>query len=519
MAAVGWATWKYPSFVNRVDSQSSSFMRATRFLFLCYQPHGYTYSCVLLGKNLFVCLVPVVFAGDGGLQILGLSMFLFFFIIYQQQMNPWRTWFCNILDGLINLIIILILIAGAVATPLDTNIDAVSGVCMFFFTVCAIVIAIPLSTMFYARYCRNVANDVYFICHVKANAAAQVQYLKIMFEEKTGRNIYVDNNDTSKMTATMDVLRNSTDTLIVYLTEGTLTKPWCVAEIALAVSKGVKVTTVKTSSFAPPGEQQMKDLLSYIELGSTSLLSVGVDLAAVEKAFVQILSPDTPCIEMDESLKGSAKLKDLFTRLSGGQSGEKASSIPDTSGLVALSVDSYDDEAVAVGSLLQHYTEASQKVCCLADYDLDMESVASLAVKARCVIVVLSHDTLTNLRQLSVIINVMDTLEQAEAAGEDKMALIPVVLPSFRYPTEKYYESVLPAAWPYSDGARVQSLLDKFFKMDAILYPNLGSTEHVSSHIQKIKDSIPTKFSLERAASRQTVSRSMKNAETISASV
>jgi len=250
-------------------------------------------------------------------------------------------------------------------------------------------------------------------------------------------------------------------------------------------------------------------------------LNVGVDLESVVDAYGKLLSPETPCIEMDASLRGSAKLKDLFANLSGGEAISKtnAAKIPDTSGMVAVSVDSWDDEAIAVASILEHYIEGQHNVCCLANYDLDVESVTSLAVKARTVIVVLSHDTLTSLAQLSVIINVMETAQQAERAGEDRISIIPVVLPSFRYPTDKYYESVLPAAWPYSDVASVQGVLDAFFKMEAILYPNLGTTAHVATHVQKIKDAIPAKFSLERASSRKSVTRSMKNTETISTSV
>merc|ERR1719510_2679493 len=74
----------------------------------------------------------------------------------------------------------------------------------------------------------------YFICHHRAHAAAQARLLKLHLQAADVA-VYIESDDLTDLDGLLDMLKSRVGTLIAYLTRSTLSKPWCAAEIAIAI--------------------------------------------------------------------------------------------------------------------------------------------------------------------------------------------------------------------------------------------------------------------------------------------
>lgn len=96
-----------------------------------------------------------------------------------------------------------------------------------------------------------------FICHHKADAAAQARYLKILLHMRTSQKVFIYSDDLSDLDTLFDTVRMHVGELLAFLTRKTLTRPWCAGEVATAFRANVKVLCVYGSGFVPPSQDDM----------------------------------------------------------------------------------------------------------------------------------------------------------------------------------------------------------------------------------------------------------------------
>jgi hypothetical protein len=212
-------------------------------------------------------------------------------------------------------------------------------------------------------------------------------------------------------------------------------------------------------------------------------------------------------IELDDKLIGATRMERVFNGLQVGDWCQaETGQLPTTVGMVTISAEKHFEEALAAAQILKGSLKTSHSdVCCLSDYEADTDHVATTAVQARAVIVLMSGATLTSPDQLSVICNVMDARQQAINKGTEPLTVIPVQLPSFRFPTsDRFYTDIL--AKSFTDVERNMGLIQSFLQMTAIPFPT-GSEAILELYIEQVRGQIPAKADKQEASSRRITTK------------
>jgi len=82
-----------------------------------------------------------------------------------------------------------------------------------------------------------------FISHFKAEGQTEARNLKEMIESRLRRKVFLDSDDLLDLADLCNSVRDS-DTLVLLLTRGVLTRPWVLVELMTAFDEGVPVITV-----------------------------------------------------------------------------------------------------------------------------------------------------------------------------------------------------------------------------------------------------------------------------------
>merc|ERR1712113_1184303 len=100
--------------------------------------------------------------------------------------------------------------------------------------------------------------------------------------------------------------------------------------------------------------------------------------------------------------------------------------------------------------------------------------------------VVLTKGSLVSQSQLWQIVAALET---AEDSGN--LSVVPVSTPSFEFPDARYFEDELPKRWP-GDVAQAGSLIQKFFKKVAVVFPTKSSDVALDTSVGMITGKLPT---------------------------
>merc|ERR1719240_385206 len=102
------------------------------------------------------------------------------------------------------------------------------------------------------------------------------------------------------------------------------------------------------------------------------------------------------------------------------------------------------------------------------------------AINARCVIVLLSRGSLESEEQLKVIAEVM-------LKRMDFPVVVPVHLPGFQFPSEHYFEQVLPIVW-LDGNIDMRSHLEEFFNHISLRLSTDASEMELFAQAQRVLD-------------------------------
>eukprot|EP00971_Amphidinium_carterae_P262609 5209183-Amphidinium_carterae.1 len=282
LALVVFGILRYRRYV-RSSLDAQWFLASFRFLFMRFHPSAYYFGAATVARGVCCCLVPVVLDGPG-VQVVLLAMIIGTYVLVQQHLHPWRAKLANIVDGLLGFLLLLILLCLAVVTDLPGT-QAVPMVAVVGFVGTLIA---PTAITAYIFFKKSIRDSYHiFICHHKADAAAQSRLLKMLLTAMTGKRIFIDSDDLIELDKLFDIVKTRVKLLLVYLTRDTLMRPWCVGEITTNWACRGKVATVKTPSFIHPSEDEAKELHLLVDTASFNLLEQGITQDAMALALAR----------------------------------------------------------------------------------------------------------------------------------------------------------------------------------------------------------------------------------------
>jgi len=501
-----YATWKYPSWIARYSPITNRRLQAFRFLFFRFKPSRYYYGVIMLCRSLLVCLVPVVLSDDVALQISFMVFFTCMFLIIQQHVMPWHMATTNLIDGMLNVMLVMMLVTGSMATEIEASSNAIRyvGTAAFSMTTLGLLAGISYGFMQWLR-----PSPMYhmFICHHKGHAAAQARLLKVVLQAQlqSHQQVFIDSDDLKELDQLFDTVKSRVRHLVVYLTSETLSRPWCTGEIVTAFRAGVKVTPVVTPSFVAPTEDQLARMDQYLDITSCNLLEYNISFRAVSEAVSSLLADDKPKIHMNTKVKGSMRFSAIADELLGRKSSSASLQAPKLKakpGMVVVSVDDQSDEAIASASILvnkiqqQVFAITDDGICVTSDFDFHgvngYEELIMLVAMSRATIVLLSEGSLRSVLQLGVIMQAMDS--QGLGAGTWPVVL-PVNTSSFKFPAADYYARVLPRVWE-GDSDHAAERIQSFFNRITIFLATAASDAILNTQCSDIVERIPKEQTL-----------------------
>lgn len=472
LAIVIWAIVRYRTLVTR--GCADAHLRSFRFLLFKYNPHHYYFAIITLFRGLVLCLMPVVARKSPAAQIIGMAALLIVYCNLQMNIKPWRGIITNVADGVLTGCLLLLLICAAVGTTFEQA-DTVIGtfgavVLVLFFCVVFGIIATVLYRRFVPRpyYSR-------FICHHKADAAAQARLLQITLSERTHTTVFIDSDHLNNLDALFDIVRCRTGCLVIYLTRDTLKRPWCAGEISVAFSTHKRVITVKTPAYVAPAIADLEEnkIATFLADGP-DLAEYGVVNGVISLALSWVTSADVPSVSVDADGVGQLRFQSLVNKLVSTPHRNNEVAQHDFQRTVVISsLRGYDEATAAVGILMSKIKNdvlefATHGIAALCDFPApeqaeDKERIRSVVTKSTAVVVLLSSGSLESEEQLNVI---------ALALNVRSLPALPMAMPCFRFPSPDFFTQELPKRAPCDIIGHLQVL----FKQIAVAFPINEST-------------------------------------------
>lgn len=491
-------TWLYP----RTLASNPRLLQATRFLFYKYKATRYYYGLLQLTRSFAICLVPVVLRSSTARQCVMLGFILCLSGQVQQALSPWRARLSNILDGALSLLVVCLLLCGTMASNFDAELDSLSSMGTAAFGTALGLGAVALIRAFLLTVFKRKAFD-FFLCHHKADAGAQARLLKMLLDGRGTTKSFLDSDHLFDLDTLFDTVKVNVLNLVVLLTQATLTRPWCVGEIATACIHTIKTSRLIGRGFAPPTPENFAQLDGYIDLSSCSLTRYGITSDLMEQGLRWLLSDSVRCLELEVDLPPwttyaaacqwlvafSMGRQDLLgrmsTKLSAKQPPSRSRSGLPSNRSIMLSADNKDDEAGAALGILRIGLLSR---LCFEGYELiavhhlasdeSAEDLVQMIVSASVIAVVLTAGTLQSTCQLRLMVSAIAAQEAGPSqslAGanlismeaDTSLVVIPLSTPGFRFPSESFLKESLPPTFYQSDSVGLPQLR-RFFRLIAM---------------------------------------------------
>lgn len=413
-------------FKKLVAGSSQHSFDSLRFLYTRFVHGRFFYGPVLLLRGLCVCLMPVIFQGTG-VQIVVLSAVLHLFGILQVRFFPWRGLSANILDGFITYSLLILLSAGFLFSD-DASASSKHTVGVVCFAALMCCCAVAFFMIAYHNRCHHSPRYSSFVCHHKADAAAQARFLKMALHDAGCGRVFIDADDLKNLDDLFEIVRTQTVNLVVFLTRHTLRRPWCAGEVATAYATSkVVVTPVWTLSFVEPSAADLQDLSQYVDETNGILMQYGIDWINLRSAYERLLSESARMIRLQAVLEFSsqhAQLAQAIVRPAAGQDASWTTEtlphlVPQKAGRVVISAESGNPEAAAAACIVAYkvrerlfHIQDSELLCMVHELDTgDKIAIAKLVRSARATVILLSQGSPQSVDQAVVILETMHTFD------------------------------------------------------------------------------------------------------------
>ncbi|CAK0896286.1 unnamed protein product [Prorocentrum cordatum] len=246
------ATAMYP---RKMLEGNTWFLETYNWLFFRFRPEVHWYTLVNMGRSLVLALVPVI--PHAPAQIICMQFTLVSNMMIVVGMQPWRLDYINSMDIFFTLSILFVLIcASFYVTFVSTSVLA--WFASIFIVIC--LLAFPLGlvagAVWYLRRRSGRRDFEYFLCHHKAGAGAFTRLLKLQLksERSVTREVFVDSDNLSSLDLLLEMVANSTETLVIVGSAEILLRPWCVGEITTAKAARLNMFKIALPDFVNPSD-------------------------------------------------------------------------------------------------------------------------------------------------------------------------------------------------------------------------------------------------------------------------
>ncbi|CAE8598630.1 unnamed protein product [Polarella glacialis] len=280
-----WTTLQYPMRIS--SGEGLLVLRRYRFLFNRYKSECYYYGAMMLVRNLFVALLPVVLVSLPAIQVIVLVMTLLVSTVLQSRLWPWRSEAANCSDVFLTGAVILVAVAAA---PL-LEVDAASKEHTLGIVIILPLMCIPLvclGAFAYTAYARFGEKGVFgtFLCHHKGGAGSLARFIKLIMERHSTAKVFYDSDEVENLDLIFDVVRNQTKMLLVLVTPEVQKRMWCAGEIVSAHSNNVRIVLFSCDGCEPLSDKMIDSIEEvWTEGQKNTLLLQGITIDMVKDAY------------------------------------------------------------------------------------------------------------------------------------------------------------------------------------------------------------------------------------------
>jgi len=281
-----YAVLKFP---YAVIANNLRFVTRFGFIFHRWTPDRYWFGSIILVRNFLVAVLPILIPkSDYKLAILLVEFVLLMMVCLLLVYKPWKLSILTVCDAGLNLGVLMLLAVGAVG-GVST---AYSIVCTILFAGSAFFTGILLCRCAF-QYIRGSTYDV-FLSHHKKDGACGARLLKLRLSTKFTGGVFLDCDNLAFLGTLFDHVKQS-KIVVVILSGATLSRPWCLGEIAQAVLSSIKmfpVTFLATmnglisigNDATPKTEQEISQMD-----GIATLYPFGISISAIHRGIAELL--------------------------------------------------------------------------------------------------------------------------------------------------------------------------------------------------------------------------------------
>ncbi|OLP95414.1 Sushi, von Willebrand factor type A, EGF and pentraxin domain-containing protein 1 [Symbiodinium microadriaticum] len=284
MGLVIWAVIQYPMKVAKPGGVN--FVKRWNFMFARFSPTAYYFAFVLNMRNLLIGLIPVLLVEFAELQFIFLTITVSVYTVLQARIWPWRTSMSNYMDSCLALFLITVIVVGSMLLDFDVQRGTVFiQIILMIGTVLAFIGLVFLFGMATYRAYRPSRTYGIFLSHHKLGAAVLSRWWKMMLSEHIKDKVFLDSDDVNKLDAIIDVTAWDSQNVVVLMTQETLKRMWCAAEIASAWAANTNIVLVSCdgNGFSDELIQSLPSL--WTEEQQATLANAGVTMKMIVDSY------------------------------------------------------------------------------------------------------------------------------------------------------------------------------------------------------------------------------------------
>ena len=354
---------------GKTQAADALFVRACSFLILRFKPGYGGFTIAFLMRNLLFVLGPTMQAAS----LLVMGSLLAAVGVSVAYLKPWRLELSTQVDVLMNWVLLVVLLAGAMTFD-DFTASETDGL-MILCTVCGCCLTFAI--LFAAMYSvvKHIASNfrkkyAFFLSHQKSASSGFARLLKMELKRcGSGYTSFIDADDLTDLSRLFFYVTNDTQTFVLIATPQILERKWCAGELTMAKLAGVDTLLVKFPDFAFPDEDFIRTYKVLVP-DISDLVQLGIGIWEVQETFRWLQTVQSYDVGSKLSKQSLAGVVNYLTK--------EASLVPE--GLVTdytILADPDNPEAVATAHVLGRFMAATIPEKGLSPLVLDVDDDVS----------------------------------------------------------------------------------------------------------------------------------------------
>jgi hypothetical protein len=276
-ACIYWI-FQYPKKVRDGDVL---YLLQRRFLFQRFTKEAYWFAAVLLMRSAALTMMPIIFTSTAILLPMAGGTLLTYYT-FVHQFSPWRIKLVNLLDEILVADFILLVILAAMVTTVPGDHPDIQ----FFLLIALglVILAIFGGTfgLLVAKFAPRPKQFDIFVSHHKLAAGALARELNLLFSVYCRWKVFIDCDDLQDLHKLATTVEKDVRCMFVLGTKEVLTRPWCLAEVVIAVRHHIPMVLCQVNGCTPKFEFDVADIDDAMK---SFLTSVNIDPQEVKDSF------------------------------------------------------------------------------------------------------------------------------------------------------------------------------------------------------------------------------------------